>query len=101
MRTPQRTEDERIQVEVWDELGGAMIFGPTPYQEILELTRGEVDWAHEHGIAFAAADGRLGEAYAVAALGEADAALAVLRELIEFLRPTPRAWSPSTGSATR
>ena len=31
--------DERTQIEVWDELGGAMIFGPTPYPEIHDFVR--------------------------------------------------------------
>jgi class 3 adenylate cyclase/tetratricopeptide (TPR) repeat protein len=85
----QLSDDERIQVDVWDELGGAMIFGPTPYSETLEFTRREVDWAREHGIAFAIADGRLGEAYSLAAMAEYDAALTVLHELIEFFAQLP------------
>jgi tetratricopeptide (TPR) repeat protein len=83
------TDDERIQVDVWDELGGAMIFGPTPYAEVLELTRREVEWAREHGNAFAIADGRLGEAYSLAALGRSDEALAVLDELATFFGQLP------------
>ena len=85
----QQTDDERIQVEIWDELGGAMLFGPAPYSETLEFTRGEVEWARERGIAFAVADGRLGEAYSLAALAEFDAALSVLDELIEFFAQLP------------
>ena len=84
-----RSGDERIQVEVWDELGGAMLFGPTPYSEILEFTRREVEWARDHGIAFSVADGRLGEAYSLAALGQFDSALSVLHELIDFFAQLP------------
>jgi class 3 adenylate cyclase/tetratricopeptide (TPR) repeat protein len=84
-----RSGDERIQVEAWDELGGAMIFGPTPFAEVLEFVRGEVAWAREHGVAFTVADGRLGEAYATAALGRFDEAVAILHELIEFFAGLP------------
>ena len=84
-----RTDDERIQVEAWDELGGAMLFGPTPYAEILEFTTAEVEWAREHGISFTAADGRLGEVYALAALGEFDAALSLIDELTTFFAQLP------------
>ena len=85
----QMTDDERIQVDVWDELGGAMLFGPTTYSETLEFTRGEVEWARERGIAFAVADGRLGEAYSLAALADYDAALSVLDELTTFFAQLP------------
>ena len=85
----ERSGDERIQVEVWDELGGAMLFGPTPYSETLVFTRREVEWAREHGIAFSVADGRLGEAYSLAALGDFDDALAALRELMDLFAQLP------------
>jgi class 3 adenylate cyclase/tetratricopeptide (TPR) repeat protein len=70
----QRAGDERRQIEIWDELGGSMIFGPTPYPEILEFMRREVEWARDRGIAFAEADGSLGVAYALAATGDTEAA---------------------------
>ena len=84
-----KTSDERIQVEVWDELGGAMLFGPTPYPDLLEFMRREIEWARERGIAFSVADGRLGEAYSLAALGEFESALALLEELIAFFATLP------------
>ena len=80
--------DERTQIEVWDELGGAMIFGPTPYGDIREFARREVAWARQRGIAFTEADGLLGEAYGIAAAGdtqEARAAIARVRELFAQL----------------
>jgi pentatricopeptide repeat protein len=83
------THDERIQVDVWDDLGGVMLFGPTPYEEVLQFTRQEVEWARERGIAFSVADGRLGEAYALAAIGESDEALGVLAELETFFGQLP------------
>ena len=81
--------DERHQVEVWDELGGTMLFGPTPYPETLEFVRAEAAWAREHGIPFTAADGRLGEAYSLAALAQFDEARAVLDELMSFFAELP------------
>ncbi|HEY6058101.1 MAG TPA: hypothetical protein VIV06_08715 [Candidatus Limnocylindrales bacterium] len=53
-----------------------MIGANTAWPEILEFASAEVAWARAHGVAFTEADGTLGEAYALAALGEIDAALA-------------------------
>ena len=80
--------DERTQIETWDELGGSMIFGPTPYSETRDFMRAEVAWARERGVAFTEADGLLGEAYALAAEGntdEARKAIAVVEELFAQL----------------
>ena len=80
--------DERTQIEVWDELGGAMIFGDTPYDEIREFTQREIAWARQRGIAFTEADGLLGEACAVAAEGDANEArrhIATVRALFARL----------------
>ncbi len=84
----EKAGDERMQIEIWDELGGAMLFGPTPYAEILEFVQREVIWARQRGIAFTEADGLLGQAYIVAAAGdtaEARRAVAVVRELFAQL----------------
>jgi tetratricopeptide (TPR) repeat protein len=62
-----RTDDEQLQIQIWDELGGAMLSGRTPYSEVAEFTRAEQTWARERGIAFTEADGMLGEAYAAVA----------------------------------
>ncbi len=35
----ERAGDERALIQVWDELGGAMIAGPTPYDEVLTFCR--------------------------------------------------------------
>jgi tetratricopeptide (TPR) repeat protein len=70
----ERAGDERTQIELWDELGGAMIFGPTPYDEIREFAQREITWARQRGIAFTEADGLLGEAYTLAASGDTDLA---------------------------
>jgi class 3 adenylate cyclase/tetratricopeptide (TPR) repeat protein len=74
--------DERSLIEVWDELGGAMAFGQTPFTEVLEFMGAEVAWARDRAVAFTEADGLLGEAYALAALGETRGA----RERIEAVR---------------
>jgi class 3 adenylate cyclase/tetratricopeptide (TPR) repeat protein len=84
-----RTTDERVQVEVWDELGGTMLFGPTPYSEITDFLRREIDWARDRGIPFSVADGRLGQAYALAAHNEPDAALRQIDELATFFSQLP------------
>ena len=84
----ERAGDERTQIEVWDELGGMMIFGPTPYEQIREFARGEIAWARQRGIAFTEADGLLGEAYVVAASGDTDEArqrIAAVRALFAQL----------------
>ena len=80
--------DERTQIEVWDELGGAMIYGPTSYDEIREFMLRELVWARQRGIAFAEADGLLGEAYTVAATGATNQArqqIATVRALFAQL----------------
>jgi tetratricopeptide (TPR) repeat protein len=84
----ERSGDERSLIEVWDELGGSMLFGPTPYPEVLEFMRDEVAWARERGVAFTEADGLLGEAYAWVGLGDLEAARAridVVRGLFDAL----------------
>jgi class 3 adenylate cyclase/tetratricopeptide (TPR) repeat protein len=80
--------DERTQIEIWDELGGAMIFGPTPYEEVRQYAQREITWARQRGIAFTEADGMLGEAYTIAAAGKTDEArqaIAAVRELFAQL----------------
>ena len=81
--------DERAQIEIWDELGGAMIFGPTPYEEIREFMRREVIWARQRGIAFTEADGLLGEAYALAASGDPDEARTAIAEVRALFAQLP------------
>jgi class 3 adenylate cyclase/tetratricopeptide (TPR) repeat protein len=74
----ERSGDERTLIEVWDELGGTMIGARTPWPEVLEFMRAEVAWARARGVAFTEADGTLGSAYALAALGDTDEALAAI-----------------------
>ena len=87
----ERAADERALIEVWDELGGAMLMGPTPYPEILDFVRAEVRWARDRGVAFTEADGMLGWAYALAGLGEVEEArraIDTVRALLEALPST-------------
>ena len=70
--------DDLLLVETWDELGGAMLSGRTPYKELPEFVRQERAWASARGIPFAEADAMLGEAYALVAVGDVSAA----RELL-------------------
>jgi class 3 adenylate cyclase/tetratricopeptide (TPR) repeat protein len=85
----ERAGDERAQIEAWDELGGAMLGGPTPYAELLPFMEGEVAWAREHGIAFTEADGRLGLAYGLWATGDLDGARAALDGIRDLFARLP------------
>ena len=78
----RRADDERARIMVWDELGGIMLMGRTPYPEVLDFVRQEEAWARERGIVFTEADGMLGEAYALAAMGDFPGA----RELLTQVR---------------
>jgi class 3 adenylate cyclase/tetratricopeptide (TPR) repeat protein len=61
--------DVRRQIEAWNELGGAMIFGRTPVGEALAFVDEELDWALEHGLPAVEADALLGGPYLYARLG--------------------------------
>ena len=61
--------DTRRQIEVWNELGGAMIFGRTPVDEVLAFLEEELAWALERGLAAVEADALLGGPYLYARLG--------------------------------
>jgi tetratricopeptide (TPR) repeat protein len=88
-----RAGDDLLLVETWDELGGAMINTRTPYSEILEFVRQEREWASMRGIPFAEADAMLGEAYALVAVGESDAARAQLAKVKALFASLPGAVS--------
>jgi ATP/maltotriose-dependent transcriptional regulator MalT len=85
----ERAGDERAQIQVWDELGGSMLGGPTPYDEVLPFVEREVAWAREHGIAFTEADGMLGLAYCRGASGDLDGARATLAGVRELFARLP------------
>ena len=66
--------DVRRQIDAWNEVGGAMIFGRTPLHEIREFLEEELAWAREHGLAAVEADALLGGPYIHARLGDFDKA---------------------------
>ena len=64
--------DTRRQIEAWNEVGGAMLFGRTPVDEVLDFLDEELAWAHERGLAAVEADALLGGPYLYARLGRFD-----------------------------
>ena len=66
--------DMRRQIEAWNEVGGAMIFGRTPLDEALTFVDEELAWAREHGLAAVEADALLGGPYVYARIGRFDEA---------------------------
>jgi len=71
--------DMRGQIEAWDEIGGAMLFGRTPVIEVLAFVDEELAWGREHGLAAIEADALLGGPYLDSRLGRFD----VAREKLE------------------
>ena len=61
--------DDRQQVEIWNELGGAMLFSRTPVEEILAFLDEEMQWAREKGFPFLEADADLAGPYLYPMLG--------------------------------
>ncbi len=66
--------DTRRQIEAWNEVGGAMLFGRTPVDEVLAFLDEELAWARERGLAAVEADALLGGPYLYARLGRFDEA---------------------------
>ncbi len=66
--------DTRRQIESWNELGGAMLFGRTPADDVLAFLDEELAWAHERGLPAVEADALLGGPYLYARLGRFDEA---------------------------
>jgi tetratricopeptide (TPR) repeat protein len=66
--------DTRRQIESWNELGGAMLFGRTPVDDVLAFLDEELAWAHERGLPAVEADALLGGPYLYARLGRFDEA---------------------------
>jgi tetratricopeptide (TPR) repeat protein len=61
--------DDRREREIWDELGGAMLFSRTPLAEVLAFGDEELAWAKEKGFPFPEADGSLVGGYVYPMLG--------------------------------
>ena len=66
--------DLRRQIEAWNEVGGAMLFGRTPVTEVLAFLDEELAWAQERGLAAVEADALLGGPYLYSRLGRFDEA---------------------------
>ena len=62
------------QIEAWNEVGGAMLFGRTPVDEVLAFLDEELAWARERGLAAVEADALLGGPYLYSRLGRFDEA---------------------------
>ena len=61
--------DIRREIEAWNEVGGAMLFGRTPVGEVLAFLDEELAWAQERGLPAVEADALLGGPYLYARLG--------------------------------
>jgi class 3 adenylate cyclase/tetratricopeptide (TPR) repeat protein len=87
-RYAERINDDAAQIIIWDELGGTMLLGDTPYSEAAGFVAEEIRWAKERGFPFSEADAKLSLAYIQAGRGEFDAArqtLAPIRDLFAAL----------------
>jgi class 3 adenylate cyclase/tetratricopeptide (TPR) repeat protein len=61
--------DVRRQIEAWNEVGGAMLFGRTPVDKVIAFLEEERSWAQERGLVALEADALLGGPYLYARLG--------------------------------
>jgi len=66
--------DVQRQMDAWNEVGGAMIFGSTPVDECIAFTDDELAWARERGLLGLEADALLAGPYLYARLGKFDEA---------------------------
>ena len=66
--------DTRRQIEAWNEVGGAMLFGRTPVDDVLSFLDEELAWARARGLAAVEADALLGGPYLYARIGRFDEA---------------------------
>jgi class 3 adenylate cyclase/tetratricopeptide (TPR) repeat protein len=71
--------DLRRQIEAWDEVGGAMLFGRTPLTECKEFIEAELEWAREHGLPAVEADALLVGPYCYARVGDFEPAREMLK----------------------
>jgi class 3 adenylate cyclase/tetratricopeptide (TPR) repeat protein len=71
--------DLRRQIDAWNEVGGAMLFGRTPVLEVLAFLDDELAWGRKRGLAAIEADALLGGPYLDSRLGRFD----VAREKLE------------------
>ncbi|HEU5212071.1 MAG TPA: AAA family ATPase [Gaiellaceae bacterium] len=62
--------DTLRQISAWNEVGGCMLFGPTPLAEVRQLFEDELAWGRDRGIPSVEADGLLGTAYVAPRVGD-------------------------------
>jgi class 3 adenylate cyclase/tetratricopeptide (TPR) repeat protein len=62
----------RRQIEAWNQVGGSMLFGRTPLDEVKEFLEAEIVWAREYGLPAVEADALLMGPYVDARLGDLD-----------------------------
>ena len=70
--------DDRRMVDIWNEYGGAMLFGPTPYAEVMAFIDEEMAWARDRGYPGVEADAALVGPYCYPLFGRWDEARALL-----------------------
>ncbi|HEX6868324.1 MAG TPA: adenylate/guanylate cyclase domain-containing protein [Candidatus Limnocylindrales bacterium] len=70
--------DDRRMVDVWNEYGGAMLFGPTPYPEVIAFIEDEMAWAKDRGYPGVEADACLMGPYCYPLIGRWDEARSLL-----------------------
>ncbi len=84
-----RSENEGAQIVIWDELGYVILIGESPFTEVADHMRREIEWGEERGIAFTAADGLLGTAYCLHAAAQLEEARALLGRLHDVFASLP------------
>ena len=62
--------DLRREIDAWNQVGGAMIFGRTPLLEIRPFLEEQIEWAREQGLPAVEADALLAGPYVDARLGD-------------------------------
>ena len=70
--------DDRREVEIWEELGGALVASRTPVEEIIAFLDEEAAWGREKGFPFLEADAALGGPYLYPMLGRFEEGRALL-----------------------
>ena len=70
--------DDRREVEIWEELGGALIFSRTPVADAIAFTEEEAAWAREKGFPYLEADAALAGPYLYPMLGRFEEGRALL-----------------------
>jgi tetratricopeptide (TPR) repeat protein len=78
--------DVRRQIEAWNQVGGSMLFGRTPLQDVRTFGEEELAWARAHGFPALEADALLIGPYVDARLGDIEGGRAKLERSKEICR---------------